>query len=241
MRNLLAYLVKSWKLIAVLSFCGMVLAFGFTWFFIPPKYQATATIYVLGHDDTALDVADLRIGFALSHDYSQVFRMWEVHKQVIENLHLPYSISQMQKMVSVRDDMYSCILDITVTSTDPKEAAEIANEYVRVSSDFIAKTLSTDRPNTASIALVPTKPSSPNFLLNIGIGLLVGAAAGVGIAVQRSFTDGMIRTDEDVRAATGLVTLAVVPREDPNDPKVIKANQHLMAERSHAVKLSRNA
>ena len=93
----------------------------YTSFFVTPMYEATSILYVLSTRDSAINVSDLQLGSELTQDYIKVFRMWEVHEQVISNLDLPYSYSQMQNMLSVSNDADTRMLDITVTSADPEE------------------------------------------------------------------------------------------------------------------------
>ena len=85
----LAYrLLDSWKLIVCLALVAALAAGAVTAFFITPAYEATATIYVLSRSDSAINMSDLQIGSALTSDYIKVFKMWEVHEEVISNLNL---------------------------------------------------------------------------------------------------------------------------------------------------------
>ena len=143
-----------------------------------------------------------------------MFHMWEVHEEVISNLGLPYSYSQMQDMLSVVNDTDTRMLDITVTSADPQEAADIANEYAQVASQYIAETMATDKPNIMSVALVPSNPVSPNRTRNIIMGFLLGGILAAGIITVRMLLDDKYKTTEDIRRYTGLATLAVVPVEN---------------------------
>ncbi len=215
--ELLYRMLASWKLIALLALAGMLGAFGITYFLITPLYQAKSTIYVISRSDSVINMSDLQIGTALTQDYIKVFDMWEVHEQVISNLDLPYSYSQMRKNLSVSNTSNTRMLDITVTSANPEEAAAIANEYARVASDFIAETMSTDKPNIVSVALVPSNPVSPSMVRNIAIGFLAGAVVAAGIVVIRMLLDDKIKTAEDIRRYTGLVNLAIVPKENFKD------------------------
>ena len=81
---------------------SFAVAFGiYTSFFVTPLYSATSTIYVLSRRDSVISMSDLQIGTALTSDYIKVFKMWEVHEEVISNLNLPYSYKQMQQMLTV--------------------------------------------------------------------------------------------------------------------------------------------
>ena len=99
--ELLYRMLASWKLIAGLALLFALVAGIYTSYFVTPLYKATSTIYVLSRRDSAINMSDLQIGTALTSDYIKVFDMWEVHEEVISNLDLPYSYSQMRGMLSV--------------------------------------------------------------------------------------------------------------------------------------------
>ena len=209
--ELMYRLLGSWKLIVALAIGFAIIAGVYTLFFVTPLYEATSIIYVLSNRDSAINVSDLQLGSELTQDYIKVFHMWEVHEEVISNLGLPYSYSQMQDMLSVVNDTDTRMLDITVTSADPQEAADIANEYAQVASQYIAETMATDKPNIMSVALVPSNPVSPNRTRNIIMGFLLGGILAAGIITVRMLLDDKYNTTEDIRRYTGLATLAVVP------------------------------
>lgn len=207
-------LIGSWKLIGCLAL-ACALAMGvYTFFFVTPMYESTSTIYVLSRRDSAINMSDLQIGTALTNDYIKVFEMWEVHEEVISDLNLPYTYDEIQGMLTVINDSNTRMLDITVTSPSAEEAAQIANQYAKVASQYIADTMAMDKPSIMSAALVPTNPVSPNKTLNIMLGFIVGALIAMGIVTVRMIMDDKYKTAEDIRRYTGLVTLAVVPVEE---------------------------
>ena len=220
--ELMYRLLGSWKMLVCLALIFAVAAGVYTSFFVTPLYEATATIYVLSRRDSAINMSDLQIGTALTSDYLKIFKMWEVHEEVISNLDLPYTYEQMQRMLSVVNESNTRMLDITITSPSASEAAAIANEYAKVASQYIADTMSTDKPSIMSVALVPANPVSPNKTKNIMLGMMLGLVLGAGIVVLRMITDDTYKTAEDIRRYTGLVTLAVVPIENENDGRKTK-------------------
>mgnify|MGYP000824013447 CR=1 FL=1 len=130
--ELLYALLGKWREIAAATVaCALIAAIGVL-FFVTPKYQASSTIYVISQKDSDINMSDLQIGTALTDDYIQVFHMWEVQEKVISNLDLPYTYSQLDKMLSVTNASNTRMVEITVTSESAQEAADIANEYVTV-------------------------------------------------------------------------------------------------------------
>ena len=223
--ELMYKLLASWKLIVCLALIFGIVAGVYTFYFVTPMYQATSTIYVLSRRDSAINMSDLQIGSELTSDYIKVFTMWEVHDEVITNLDLPYTYSQISSMLSVENATDTRMLDIKITSPNPQEAADIANEYAKVASQYIADTMATDKPNIMSIALVPSNPVSPNKTRNIMLGILLGIVLAAGIVTVQLLIDDKYKTAEDIRKYTGLPTLAVIPiEEDFNTRRKRKSN-----------------
>ena len=210
-------LLANWKLILGLAVLFAILTGLYTQFLVTPKYEATSTIYVLSRKDSAINMADLQIGAALTQDYIKVFDMWEVHEQVISDLSLPYTYKEMRANLSIVNTSNTRMLDISYRSPSAEEAAQVANEYARVACDYIADTMSTDKPNIMSIALTPTAPVSPNKTRNILLGFILGGFLASAIVTVRFITDDKYKTAEDIRRYTGLNTLAALPDEDLDD------------------------
>lgn len=211
--ELLYALLGKWREIAAATVaCALIAAIGVL-FFVTPKYQASSTIYV--------------IGTALTDDYIQVFHMWEVQEKVISNLDLPYTYSQLDKMLSVTNASNTRMVEITVTSESAQEAADIANEYVTVVQDYIAKKMATDKISIMSTALVPTEPVSPNKTKSILLGALLGFVVSAGVIVVITLLDDTYKTTEDIKKYTGLVTMAVIPLEKGDEPKHQRADKQI--------------
>lgn len=225
--ELLYALLGKWREIAAATVaCALIAAIGVL-FFVTPKYQASSTIYVISRKDSAINISDLQIGTALTDDYIQVFHMWEVQEKVISNLDLPYTYNQLDGMLSVTNASNTRMLEITVTSESPQEAADIANEYATVVRDYIAKKMATDKPSIMSTALVPTVPVSPNKTKSILLGALLGFVVSAGVVVVITLLDDTYKTTEDIKKYTGLVTMAVIPLEKSDEPKHQRADKQI--------------
>ena len=117
-------------------------------------------------------------------------------------------------MISVNNDNGTRMLDITAVSANPQMAADVANAYARVVSDYIADTMRMDKPSIMSVARVPTNPFNISYTNNTTKFVLIGIALACAFVFVQMLLDDKIKTAEDVTRYTGLTNLAVVPIEE---------------------------
>ena len=207
-------LLANLKLIVLLTVAFAIFGHFYGVREITPLYQAKSTIYVVGTDN-ALNFSNIQLGSYMMSDYIKVFDIWEVHEKVRQELNLQnYSYGALRGMISVKNDDGTRMLDITAVSPDPQMAADVANAYARVVSDYIADTMRMDKPSIMSVALVPTNPFNISYTRNTTKFLLIGLALSFAIVFVQMLLDDKIKTAEDVTRYTGLTNLAVVPIEE---------------------------
>ena len=142
--ELLYRLIEKWKIIALASLLGALIAAVYTFCFITPMYTATSKLYVVNTKDSAINLSDLQIGNYLASDYTEVFSNWHVHEMVLQRLGLDYTYSQLAGMVSVKNPKDTRILYVSVVSDDPQEAKDMADTYAQVAREFIAVKMDTE-------------------------------------------------------------------------------------------------
>ena len=87
-------LLEKARFILLAGLAGALLMGFYSFYIARPSYEATSKLYVLNSSDSAINLSDLQIGSQLANDYKEVFKTWEVHEMVIEELGLPYSCQQ---------------------------------------------------------------------------------------------------------------------------------------------------
>lgn len=119
----------------VLSFLlGAVLLNACAYFLIKPTYQSTAKLYVVSaSEDSVVNLSDLNIGTSLTKDYEDLMLSYPLLEQVIAKLDLSYDYEQLADMITLENPTDTRVLKITVTSTDPEEAMNIANTLAEIS------------------------------------------------------------------------------------------------------------
>lgn len=212
--ELLYRMLEKVKWIITAALVGMVAAGVFTKFFVTPVYEATSKLYVQEAPDKVVDLSAINLSTQLAADYVQVFNNWHVHEGVINSLSLPYSTNQLQRMLTITIPDGTRIIEITVTSTDPQEAYDIAMAYAKVAPAFIEAKMETLRPNIFEEPRVPTRPSAPNTTLNVFLGTFLGAAIAIAVIFFQFVSDDRVRNAEMLQKRLGLATLGMMPLQD---------------------------
>lgn len=186
--------------------------FVFTRYFITPIYRATGSIYVVSSKDSVINLSDFQVGNYLASDYEEVVYTWEVLHQTRHNLKLSYSDEELRDMLHVNNPTNTRILELSIDSRHPQEAATIVNELMNVVSSYVVNVMETERPNILSKAQVPTKQHSPSITRNTMLGALIGSFISILVIFILFILDDKVKTPEDALKYTGLHTLAVIPR-----------------------------
>lgn len=209
--ELFYHLMDHWKMIAAFFLIGTILLGVFTKFFMDKEYEATAKMYVLSSSDSVVNLSDLQLGAQLTSDYLEVFKTHEVTNMVINNLKLAYDYEELQEMLTLNNPSDTRIINIKITSTNPEEAAAIANEFLDVASQYVADVMVTDKPTELSVALVPEEPVGPSTIKNAMLGAIVGIALSCGYLIVAFLMDDKVKSAEDITKAAGIPVFAEVP------------------------------
>ena len=97
--ELFYYMLSKLHFLLLGMVLGAVLLGAYASSSITPIYTATSKLYIMGSTGSSI-IADLQIGTVLSMDYP-VFKTWEVHQMVNEELGTNYPYSMLQSMISV--------------------------------------------------------------------------------------------------------------------------------------------
>ena len=208
-------LFKSKLLFVIIAaIIGGGIAGAVTYFLIEPKYSSTSELYIVSaSSDSVVNLSDLQIGTNIAPDYTHLIMTRSMSEMVIQSLSLPYTSTELRRMISVANPTGTRIITITVTTTDPQESATIANEIAKIGVVWLPKVMNSNAPNIFEDAIPAKAPSSPSLKKNIAIGAMFLAMAYFGIELIRYYTYNTINTPEQIEAMFGTIPLAVVPED----------------------------
>lgn len=142
-----------------------------------------------------------------------------VLRTLIDQLHLPYSVSALRGEISASNPDGTAVINVTVKDPSATRAMAIASAYGSVFPTFAATleaTPGSDKtpvPTVATLApseLVPQRVA-PHSVVDTALGAVAGLVVGVCWAVAREVTDTRIRDAEDAARACGAPVLALLP------------------------------
>ncbi|MCR5797693.1 MAG: capsular polysaccharide biosynthesis protein [Eubacterium sp.] len=212
----LFYFYRSRIVFILIAFLvGSILAGALTYFVITPKYTAQTKIYMVSPTSgSVVDLSDLNIGTSLSSDYQEMLKIRPMLEKVIDKLKLNYTTDELFDMIEVETVTDTRILTVSVTSTVPKEAMDIANALADEAVTMLPKIMDTPVPNIAEEAILPQAKSSPSLVKNTAIGGIAVMAIVLIVLTFGFVTDDTIKTDEDVEKVFGVMPLTSIPEGD---------------------------
>jgi succinoglycan biosynthesis transport protein ExoP len=205
-----------------------------------PEYQTSAKLIVNGSSNVSVadELTNRQLAIERATAFAQIVSTGPaVHAALKEaqTAEGPFSSSG-SPVISGSSSGTDPFVVINVEDTDPRRAQAVANAFVKVLPNVLARlNQSTTEPHeieSLNPATFPTTPVSPKALQNLLIGFALGIVLGAGAAFVLESLDRRLKDSDDVETATGLTVLGVVPFDMPGE--ATPAESHPMSVRSEA-------
>ena len=155
-------------------------------------------------------MSDVQLSTQLTKDYQILVTSAPVMNQVIKELGLNMKASELASTISVDTPSDTRVLQITVTSDDPKRAKDIADKVAQVSSKKICDIMKIEQVNVIEEGSMSEEPAVDTVQKWTLIGLALGIVLSCAVIIIRSMLDDTVKTTEDVEKYFDLSTLAVI-------------------------------
>ena len=213
MQTVLYVLQRIW--IVLLS--GAVLAasfLGYAWFGIAPTYSASTQFYVNNtYDGTSgFSSSQMAAALELANTYMVILQSRDVLNVVAERSGLHYSGEQLKGMISTASVNSTEVFEVTVTCTDYKHAAILANTISDVFPEALTSVVDVSSVRVVEYAIEEPDPVGPSYVSYFLIGGVAGVFLAVAVLVLIRRLDTTIRTEEYLAFAyERYPVLAVIP------------------------------
>ncbi|KQR62873.1 polysaccharide biosynthesis tyrosine autokinase [Frigoribacterium sp. Leaf172] len=212
--DLLGALRRSALLVVAITLVGIALgaaAVAMT----APLYTSSTLLFVSVRSAATTTAGELVQGNAAAQQkvqsYVGVATSPRVLQPVVDDLDDETTLSSLAPQVSAETPVGTVNIRITVVDADPSRAARLAGAIAESFRTVVVDELETPAPGGTSLVgvetlappVVATTPSSPDLVVDLLLGGLVGLCAGVAAAALRARLDTRIRNRADIEAVTG--------------------------------------
>ncbi|MBQ4104374.1 MAG: hypothetical protein IJC90_07915 [Clostridia bacterium] len=203
---------KAWAIVLAMVVMGGI-AFGVTYNFIEPEYQASVKVYVnnTNQNNTTMTQSDVNLQRTLVQTYIVTLKSRTTLNEVIKQADLDYNYEELSGMISAQAVDNTEVFEVTVVSKDAKEAAEIANTIAEVLPTRISEIIESSSVKILDYAIINNEPVSPSYIKNIAIGALAGAVVAVALIFLQFVLDNKIHSEEYLIEHYKYPILAVIP------------------------------
>lgn len=206
--ELFGILKKRIGLIVLGTLTGILLFAGYTFYVATPQYSSTTQMLVnRTQEANIIQRADIDTNIQLINTYKDILTSPVILDEVIEDLNLNTTHQQLSNQLFISSENNSQVFSIQIIDTDPNAAALIANTTASVFQENLSEIMSVDNVNVISLAEANDYPVSPNHILNLAIGTVVGGVLATVLAFLFEFMDNTVKDDKFITEELGLINL----------------------------------
>lgn len=215
------HIIKSlWKRAWLILLCGVLVAaigFAIASFGITPTYSSHVKLYVnnssfsLGNTNFSISESELTAAQSLVRTYGEILDSRSTLERVIEKTGVDYNWKQLSSMISYAPSNNTEIMRVTVTSTDPYEASDIANTIAEVLPVRLSEIIDGASMEVVDSAIPEMQKVAPSISRYTRMGFLLGAVLAAAAIVILTLLDDTIHDEEYVLKHYDYPILGKVP------------------------------
>ena len=210
--RILQIIKKNLWLLILLPIIFLLLSVVLTFFVLKPQYQASTQVLVNQKKEAKnVGVQEVQGNIQLVNTYAEILKSPRILDKVSKDYN-KYSSEELNKMVNVKTQANSQILNINVTDHNKKESEDIANKVANVFKDDMPHIMNVDNVSILSTANGTAEKVSPKTSLNLIIGLFVGLVLAIFIIALKEMLDKRIKSEEDVERELNVPVLGSIPK-----------------------------
>jgi capsular polysaccharide biosynthesis protein len=216
-------LISKWIYILLAGVLTALAVGLFTHFLVHKKYTASVSMYIYTTNDQnqtgTISYSELSAADNLIKTYQVIVKSNSVLDTVAERFnaeHPEYAewdiqSSNLSRATSVSVPNGTKLIQVSVTTRDPKLSADIANTFAKYVPEQIIRITKAGGVEIVDYATVPNGPSSPNLTRNTVLGFAAGFILVAVYFLLRAYLDTTIYTSEEVQKVSRCPVIGTVP------------------------------
>ncbi|GAB2498716.1 Wzz/FepE/Etk N-terminal domain-containing protein [Alkalibacterium psychrotolerans] len=209
--ELLGIVRKRLGLVILGILTGILIFSVYTFFLAVPKYSSTTQMLVnRTQEANIIQRSDIDTNVQLINTYKDILRSPAILDEVREELNLEMSHQELSMLLDITNEHDSQVFSIQIIDDNPFDAAIIANTTATVFQENLDSIMNVDNVSVISRAEANLIPVSPNHILNIVIGMIVGGALASVLVFVVEFKDNTVKEDKFIVERLGWVNLGSI-------------------------------
>lgn len=216
--ELFDYFFRRAYIIIVTALVFLVVGLTYTVFLKEPLYKSDVNVILVSKNSQSTSLqSEIAANQKLAATYRELVTSRSVLNEVIEDLDLTYTVSQLQKMISVENVNQTEIIKITVSSSKPKEAKEIANVVAVKFQDEVKDIYNLENVSIVDKAVLAKEPYNINVVKESIIYIALGVVLSCGVIFVIYYFDNTIKSIDQVEKRLGIPVIGTVPMVGKKD------------------------
>ena len=201
---------RRW-IISVLVTIAVTISGVINFFILQPVYQAELIFMVNFNPNENAQVTkeDMEYGTNLVEKYKPIVQSRKVTGQIKDNLNLNMTLGEIGNSIQI-SSISGPVMKITVQSTNPEIAKNIANEVPEVFGSELKRIAKVDGIEVIDDAIKPTSPIRPNKIKNMLISAIIATVISIFIIVLLEYLNNKVKTVDDVEKTIKIPVLGIV-------------------------------
>ena len=216
---------RAW-LIVLAAVIAAAAGFSYAKFMITPTYSSSIMLYVnntsfsMGNANLSISSSQIVAAQSLVNTYSEILNNRTTLERVIEKAGVSYDYRTLSGMITSGAANETEIMRVTVVSTDPYEAALIANSIAEVLPVRISEIIDGASMEVVDTAVPNLGKIAPSITKYTAMGMFVGAFLACALIAVLAILDDTIHDEEYILQTYSHPILAKIPDlMEPNTKK----------------------
>lgn len=204
-------------LIAISGILTAALGFCISAFVVTPTYSSSVMLYVnntsfsVGGTNVSISASQITAAQSLVKTYREILKNRTTLERVIDKTGVSYSYKELYKMIEAAPSNETEIMKVTVTTTDPYEAAKIANGIAEVLPIRVSEIIDGASMEVVDSAIPNLTKVAPSITKYTAIGLILGVLLSAAVLVVVAIMDDTIHDEDYILQNYDCPILAKIP------------------------------
>lgn len=199
---------------------SLAIGYFYSYYYVTPMYQSFATVVLvqnenLEEDTSTITQTDINLNKNLLSTYTNIAKSDTVLGQVIKDLSLNMTPTELKNFVTVQAVNNTQVFKIGVVSEDNKMAALITNHLLDVFSKEVKSLYNMNNIYTMDPAEVVNTPYNIHHIKDIAIFVILGLILSCVLVLIIYIFDTTIKSEKDIENYANLNVLSTIPTYNP--------------------------